>query len=271
MPPFYIGSSTVKRIEKGYRGSVASSKYKSIWRYELEANPHLFKTSIISTHQNREDALSRELFFQESLGVVRNPLYCNLSTARENGFFGRDVSGSSNPMYGKEHPSRGKKYDAEYKKKLSDAISASWTEERKAKWAIRVSGENNPMYGHKHSEEYRNRCSERYSGEGNPMSGKTHSDESRRKISENTKGRIANLVTREKISNSMKGRKDSDETKRKKSDALKGRTFSNESKMKMSEAKKNQPRHTCEHCGKTVAVSQFKVYHGDKCKLRVSS
>ena len=271
LPPFYIGSSTVKRIEKGYRGSVASTRYKTMWKYELEANPHLFKTSIISRHKNRNDALTRELIIQESLGVVRNPLYCNLSTARENGFFGRDVSGKLNPMYGKEHPNRGKKYDDDYKKKLAASVSNSWTDERKAEWSKRISGENNPMYGYEPSEEYRNACSERYSGKGNPMYGKTHSEETRRKISDKSKGRPVTQEAKEKISTAMKGRLVSDKTREKQSKSLSGRKFSDESKKKMSDAKKNQPRHTCEHCGKTIASSQFKVYHGDNCKLRRSS
>ena len=35
LPMFYIGSSTVSRVNSGYRGSVSSKSYKEIWNNEI--------------------------------------------------------------------------------------------------------------------------------------------------------------------------------------------------------------------------------------------
>lgn len=92
LPHFYIGSSSITKIENGYHGSVSSIKYGDIWKQELKENPELFKTHIISTHESRQEALDHERFLQESLNVVKSPDYINVSLAAKNGFFGRDVS-----------------------------------------------------------------------------------------------------------------------------------------------------------------------------------
>lgn len=104
LPPFYIGSSTVLKIESRiYHGSVKSKKYKSIWENELKENPNLFMSYIITRHKTREEATERELRFHRALKVVKSPMYINMSLATKNGFFGRDVSGTNNPFYGKKH------------------------------------------------------------------------------------------------------------------------------------------------------------------------
>lgn len=79
LPQFYIGYSTIEKINKGYRGSVSSKEYKQIWRYELSTNPHLFKTTIICTHVTREDAREHEIFLQKYFQVDKNPMYINRS------------------------------------------------------------------------------------------------------------------------------------------------------------------------------------------------
>lgn len=63
LPSFYIGSTSVKNIQKGYRGTVSSLEYKSVWKLELKHNPQLFKTIILSTHYTRKEAFIKELFF----------------------------------------------------------------------------------------------------------------------------------------------------------------------------------------------------------------
>lgn len=101
LPPFYIGSSSYNRIIlKNYHGSVCSKKYGHTWKEELKNNPQLFKTKIITTHLDRQDATKQEALFHISLNVVKSLMYINESIATENGFFGRDVSGKNNPMYG---------------------------------------------------------------------------------------------------------------------------------------------------------------------------
>jgi len=149
LPPFYIGSSSERKVINGYNGSVKSKKYKKIYDYEQKENKHLFKTKILSYHKTTEDALEEELRLQKKHLVVKNNKYFNESYAQPNGFFGRDVSGKLNPMYGKtryvsEETKRkisisnmGKTHNDEYKKMMSEKHSKS----------------NNPFYNKKHSKE----------------------------------------------------------------------------------------------------------------------
>ena len=88
LPPFYIGSTSLDKIYKGYRGSVQSKKYKDIWKSELKQNPHLFKTKIISQHSDRKEALIKEDFLQRRLNAVESSLYINKSYSQPEGMFG---------------------------------------------------------------------------------------------------------------------------------------------------------------------------------------
>ena len=103
LPPFYIGSSSLKKIQSGYCGSVTSKKYKNIFIREIKYNRHLFKTKIISLHDTRQEALIKENILQRKLDVVKSSMYFNESFASENGFFGHDNSGINNGMFGKTH------------------------------------------------------------------------------------------------------------------------------------------------------------------------
>jgi hypothetical protein len=77
LPPFYIGSSSCKLVNRGYHGSVASTKYKKLWDDEILNNPASFKTHIISTHTTRDDAYLKEQKLHTLLNVVESPLYVN--------------------------------------------------------------------------------------------------------------------------------------------------------------------------------------------------
>ena len=81
LPPFYIGSTSVDNISKGYRGSVLSKKYKSIWKQESYNHPDLFKTIILTRHETRQEALDKEVLFQEAFSVASNPMYINMAHA----------------------------------------------------------------------------------------------------------------------------------------------------------------------------------------------
>ena len=81
LPPFYIGSTSVDNINKGYRGSVQSKKYKSIWKQEIASHPELFKTIILTRHETRQEAMEREIVFQEAFSVASNPMYINMAHA----------------------------------------------------------------------------------------------------------------------------------------------------------------------------------------------
>ena len=81
LPPFYIGSTSIDNINKGYRGSVVSKKYMAIWKQELKAHPELFKTIILTRHETRPEAMEREVIFHEAFTVARNPMYINMAHA----------------------------------------------------------------------------------------------------------------------------------------------------------------------------------------------
>jgi hypothetical protein len=83
MPMFYIGYTSLSNIERGYHGTVTSKRYKKIWKQELRDNPHLFKTIVLTRHDVKADAHDRERRFQKQLGVVKNPLYINLSDGKQ--------------------------------------------------------------------------------------------------------------------------------------------------------------------------------------------
>lgn len=192
MPPFYIGSSSVDRVSKGYHGSVTSKTYSAIWKEELQNNPNLFKTRIIRRYSTREEALAREKNLQEKLSVVRSSLYINLSTASKNGFFGM-------PMAGRKHSAEtceilsvinlGKKATDKTKAKMSASHSGKPKSEEHRK-NIKIArnlrgplttdahrnlskakaGSNNPNYGKR--------------GPETSMFGKSHTNESRKSISQ---------------------------------------------------------------------------------------
>lgn len=89
LPPFYIGSSRLDRINNGYRGSIKSKKWKDIFKNEIKQNPSLFTIEIINTFENREEATTYELELQKSNNVVKSEWFYNESFAAPNGFFGR--------------------------------------------------------------------------------------------------------------------------------------------------------------------------------------
>lgn len=160
LPPLYIGSTSVRKIEDGYRGSVKSKKYKQIWESELSENPHLFETQILTTHETREEALEEEMRYQIAHDVVRSPEYINMAIANKKFIYTdhTDLEYRKNKSiaaknrwksieYRKNHSSgwseeRRKKQSElakkqwksdEYRKKNSKAVSQTWTEERRKK------------------------------------------------------------------------------------------------------------------------------------------
>lgn len=88
MPGFYIGSSSVKNVENGYRGSVKSKRFKDIWKDELLKNPHLFDTFIIETFNTRDEALIAEKNYHIINNVIKDEKFINASLASPNGYFG---------------------------------------------------------------------------------------------------------------------------------------------------------------------------------------
>lgn len=108
LPPWYIGSSSEKKILNDYTGSVCSKKWKEIYYKELKENRSLFKTRILSYHKTRESAVIEENRLQLKHNVVKSNKYFNETYAID-GCFTRDKTGELNPMFGKGHLVSGKK------------------------------------------------------------------------------------------------------------------------------------------------------------------
>jgi hypothetical protein len=125
LPPFYIGYTSIQKIQNGYRGSVKSTKYKHTWNTELQNNSHLFITKIISTHQTRQEALVKEDILHRSLQVIKNPLYINQAYA--SGCFGIMVQ--TEAINAKRSATqKGRPLSAEHIEKLAAANRAKATD-----------------------------------------------------------------------------------------------------------------------------------------------
>ena len=144
LPMFYIGSTSVHKINNGYFGSVASKKYKTIFDSEIKHNKHLFKTHIISLHDNRKDATTKENKLQNHLNVVKSTMYFNMSIASPNGYCGMDTSGKNNPNYKRHHSNETKELLRQLK--LGKPGHTPTTETR-AKLRESKLGNKNPNYG----------------------------------------------------------------------------------------------------------------------------
>ena len=101
LPPKYIGSTSIKNINKGYCGSVTSFMWKNIFKSEIKENRHLFSVKILSQHSTRIEALDEELRLHKLYDVVKSNDYINQSYACVNGYFGRSIKGKDHPSYGK--------------------------------------------------------------------------------------------------------------------------------------------------------------------------
>lgn len=100
LPTFYIGSSSVERVNNGYHGSVSSKQFKNLWKKEQKENPHNFSTHILSYHDTDKEARAAELALQKEHDVVKSPAFVNKSLASVNGYHGMDTSGENHPNYG---------------------------------------------------------------------------------------------------------------------------------------------------------------------------
>ena len=162
LPPLYIGSTSTNNINKGYRGSVKSKKYKQIWKSELEENPHLFETKILTTHSTREEAFEEEVRYQLEHNVVRSSEYINMALANRKLIF-------------YDHN------DIKYKKKLSEAQKKRFeSEEARKKHSEATKKGMTEEVRKKRSEYGRKRYED---GFIHPFFGKSHSLETKEKMS----------------------------------------------------------------------------------------
>ena len=102
LPPFYIGSTNIQKINSGYKGSIKSKKYKAKFQEELYKNPHLFKTQIVALYFSRKKAQYKEKQLQTKLNVVKSEMYMNMSIAKDFGWFGMKSSKEDSPVFGKK-------------------------------------------------------------------------------------------------------------------------------------------------------------------------
>ena len=142
MPPLYIGSTSIKKLNTGYHGSVSSKKWKETWKSELKDNSHLFETKIVCTHSTRQEALDKEYKLQVALDILKKPeMYINRAVANVNGYFGMSAKGIDSPNTGKIR-------SEEYRKRKSESmLGISRTKESKEKQSQSVKGKNNHTYG----------------------------------------------------------------------------------------------------------------------------
>jgi hypothetical protein len=192
----------------------------------------------------------------EEFGILRN-----LTNGGE-GESGRIITqeirdrhrGENNHFYGKNHSAKTKKLLSdilkevmnrpEIRKKVSEGVRKSFTEERRKKMSEARKGKrlkeetrrkiSAANRGKKRSQETKDKISA-------SNSGKKRSDEAKRRMSESAKGRKASDETKRKMSEAhsgdkhpMFGKKHSEESRRKMSESRKGKTLSQEHKDKLS-------------------------------------
>jgi len=192
LPMYYIGSSSVSKINDGYHGTVVSKKYKSVWLSELKNNPQLFKTRIIRTYETRKEATEVECRIQKALGVVRSPMYINMATASVNGFFGM--------------PTKGRIVSQETRDKLSKVHKGKTiSESHRQAITAKLGGQVSNRKGVKMPPEYGELQSKLKKGIPNLKN----------------RGKVASDATRAKLSAAKKGKKQSSEHAEKRVDSMK--------------------------------------------------
>ncbi len=189
LPTFYIGSSSVKSLNNGYRGSLNSKQYKKLWKQQVKQNPLNFAFSILSYHKTRQEALQAEYDLQLELNVIKLNNFANKSLASVNGFFGMDVSGSNNPMHGKQHSSNTKQLISQIRKAQPKLMCPHCS--------ILVDAQNGKRW---HFDNCLNNPNNTKTKEDRKLSG-----EIKQKMSNSSKGFTHTETTRKKLSKLKKG------------------------------------------------------------------
>lgn len=212
LPPFYIGYTTVdKIINKNYHGTVASKKYKKIWKQELVNNPHLFKTVILSTYDTMVDAKIRETKLQKYVNAAKNPLYINQHIQGETYCIDRTGMRHTTETLAKIQqtkrergtpgPNKGRKLSKEWrenirkaspfkgKKRSRESVEKSANSRRGMKRRTPITDEMKRKYGEgtkrvweSKTEQEKKEWGLKFTGEQNGFYGKTHTLETIEKI-----------------------------------------------------------------------------------------
>lgn len=222
LPPFYIGSTTVLRIKKGYHGSPSSVQYSELWKSEVKNNPQLFKTFIIDYSNEMAQKLENEYKWQKTFNVVDDPLFVNMAFATKKMI--PNPQGVAKALHTKKQRNR-LAHTPQTKEKIRQAAlkRAPITEETRKK--MQEASKNKTI-----SAETRQKMRESRLKNKKPMT-----EEAKRKISESKKGKKSCPVAVAKRSAKLRGRKHSQESKQHMSAAQKGRKLSREHKQKLSQ------------------------------------
>lgn len=160
LPPFYIGHSTVKRIDNGYRGSVSSKKYKDIWKTEPN---DMFSTHVLKRFHSKKEAADYEEKIQRQLDVIKNPLYINMSFCP----YGCRLGYKNSPEHRQKISDalKGRKMNPEHKKKfLENRNTIPWNKGKKGLQEAWNSGERGRKYPKRKSPSSRGRTYEEIYG-----------------------------------------------------------------------------------------------------------
>ncbi|QIG69706.1 putative homing endonuclease protein [Rhizobium phage RHph_I46] len=257
LPRRYIGSSSVRKVQNGYNGSVKSGYYKPIYDLEQKINKHLFKTRILSYHETFLEAATREKEIQLKYQAHKSQLYYNMAVAAPNGCFGRDVAGEKHPMFGKHHSESSRK-------RISESNRLAYEEGRAVSpfSAMDFNGESNPFFGRKHSEETKKQMSEsraEYFANGGVSStlGKPVPEERKKRIGETYKRRRTEGSI--KTPRYLRGEEHPNF----------GKETSEEIRNKLRKPKDPSTWKTCPHCERSIGPGPYGRFHGDKCKDRL--
>jgi 5-methylcytosine-specific restriction endonuclease McrA len=148
-----------------------------------------------------------------------------------------------------------------------------------------IRGQNHPSYGKKYGAEFRKRQSQNMIGARNPNYGKKPwnynltkeldsrlevTEETRKKLSRVGKGRKHSEETKQIISKTHLGRAKSEDHKRKLSESLKGCKVTDETKRKMSISRrgKSQKKLCCPYCDVVGGTTMYR-WHFENCKLKL--
>jgi hypothetical protein len=261
MPMFYIGRSNVERVANGYHGSVSSKLYKDIWTKELEQNPNLFETKILTTHTTKQEAAQQEEYFHKKYQVHKNPMYINQATG--SGTFHSDISGKKNPFYGK---SRAGELNPMFNRKHKDSSKAKMSSSGKGKHSQPKTEEfkqkMRDLYAGKTFEE---RFGVEYAAEILAKQRYPKSIEHIQKIKDNpyhaNRPKLRCPHCQEEVSASNLKRWHGDNCKMNPTSNLDNR------KANFEKNNPSQLKKVCPHCGTLAGGSLFSRWHGDNCKL----
>lgn len=217
---FYYGVHNGSNTEK-YMGS-GKALHQAYKKYGIEN----FIKEILLWFDTVEEAYEYEAVIVTEK-MIDNPQCYNMQTGGKGG-----ITPSEETKQKQSEANKGKKH----------------TQETLEKMSIANSGENNGFYGKTHSEETKQKMSEKAKihsiGENNGMYGKTHSQETKDKISEKAKIHSAG-----------------------ENNGFYGKNHSEETRQKMSEKKQNQPLIQCPYCDKIAKKSSnMSRYHFNNCR-----